>query len=145
MSKTELKEISFELFYDDKRVNTNLSVYEYGWEKNYPNKSFGPTKREYYLFHYVASGKGTYYIGEKKFEAVKGDIFLIVPGEKHFYQADSEDPWEYYWIGFHGLEVQNLIKQSIFSNGNYLIHPEEEVEDIFKFIMNRKIYFFSKD
>lgn len=65
-----------------------------------PGHSFGPAIREYHLLHYVVSGKGKFYRGEQVYNLQPGEIFVIRPGEVTFYQADSETPWEYIWVGF---------------------------------------------
>ena len=32
----------------------------------------------------------------------EGDFFLLKPEELTFYQADSKEPWAYYWLGITG-------------------------------------------
>lgn len=132
MSIINAKETTFELFYNEKRGNTDLSVYEYGWGRCCNDKFVGPQKREYYLIHYISKGKGIYSIDNKTFELSQGDLFLIVPNKEHFYKADSNEPWEYYWIGFHGLEVEKMLKEAKLLDGKYTFHPSKSVEEIFK-------------
>lgn len=71
-----------------------------GEEKCKPGHSFGPAVREYYLIHYIKSGKGTFETQGQKFELSPGDLFLIHPGQRSIYIADSKDPWHYVWVGF---------------------------------------------
>lgn len=80
MSIISAKETTFELFYNEKRGNTDLSVYEYGWERCYGDKFFGPTKREYYLIHYIIKGKGIYSIDNIKISKVMIEENEIVEG-----------------------------------------------------------------
>lgn len=63
---------------------------------------FGPHIRNYTLMHYVLSGKGTLYIGEKVYPVTQGQVFLILPGQVTTYEADNNDPWHYCWVGFDG-------------------------------------------
>lgn len=71
-----------------------------GSEKCASGHSFGPAIREYYLLHYVVSGRGKFVRGEYTYELQPGEIFVIRPSEVTFYQADFENPWEYIWVGF---------------------------------------------
>ncbi len=63
---------------------------------------FGPRIRNYYLIHFVISGSGIFKTKGFEYTLEKGEAFIIKPGEVTVYQADSEDPWEYIWIGFRG-------------------------------------------
>lgn len=71
-----------------------------GEERCAPCHAFGPAIREYYLIHYILSGKGRYSRNGKVDFLKKGDMFLIRPHETTYYEADQEDPWHYCWIGF---------------------------------------------
>ncbi len=73
-----------------------------GNEKCAPSHTFGPAVRAYYLLHYVLSGKGTLYKGERAYPVKAGEAFLILPGEVTTYRADEKDPWQYAWLGFDG-------------------------------------------
>jgi AraC-like DNA-binding protein len=71
-----------------------------GEEKCLPNHSFGPHKRQYYLLHYVLNGKGTLKKNEKIYTVNADECFVIRPNEITYYEADSNEPWHYIWIGF---------------------------------------------
>ena len=47
---------NFRLNYTLHRNNPQLAVCEYGWEKCYKGHYYGPTKRNYFIFHYVVMG-----------------------------------------------------------------------------------------
>lgn len=72
-----------------------------GWETCDPGHSFGPVARSYLLLHYVRSGKGIFETNGHHYPVSKGEIFVIHPGEITTYTADTTNPWEYSWIGFH--------------------------------------------
>ena len=65
-----------------------------------PSHGFGPAVREYYLLHYVISGKGVFQADNKQYEIEAGECFIIKPNEFTYYEADSVNPWHYIWVGF---------------------------------------------
>ena len=50
----------------------------------------------------MTKGKGRYQLDNESYEVTAGQGFIIPPDTRTFYQADKEDPWSYYWIGFEG-------------------------------------------
>ncbi len=95
-----------------KRNFKDLNPCELGWEQCKPNHSFGPTIRAHYLIHYVISGKGVFYLGDKPYPVEAGEVFIITPGVIHSYTADADDPWFYVWIGFTGEAASPLLTLS---------------------------------
>ena len=67
-----------------------------------PGYGTQPAIRKHVLIHYVFRGKGTLYRNDNAYPVIQGQAFLIIPGELAYYQADTEDPWYYGWIGFDG-------------------------------------------
>ena len=61
---------------------------------------YGPAVRGYWLLHFVVSGKGMFRTSRGEYSLGKNDIFIIRPHEITYYEADSDEPWEYVWIGF---------------------------------------------
>lgn len=96
----EIKNKTFEDFY----------LLYCGQQQCTPSYSFGPAVRPNYLIHYVISGKGYYYVNDRKYTIEKNQGFLIRPNELTFYQADEDDPWTYLWIGFDGGKVETYLK-----------------------------------
>ncbi len=80
----------------------DFSVFDAGYEKCRRGYKFGPHIRNYHLIHFVLSGEGRYKNPRGEFSLHKGEAFIIRPGEVTVYQADSENPWEYIWLGFKG-------------------------------------------
>jgi AraC-like DNA-binding protein len=78
--------------------NTELHVYQLGYEENIPGKVDGPYVREMYLLHYIVGGSGTF----NGIRLQTGQGFLVRPGKIVHYYPDEDDPWKYYWIGFTG-------------------------------------------
>ena len=81
---------------------------------------YGPHTRNDYLIHVVLSGKGTYNVGGKDYFLGPTSFFLINPGEETYYQADSDDPWTYVWIGFNGLKAEAAIRHAGLINGRVI-------------------------
>ncbi len=71
-----------------------------GREDCRPGHAFGPAVRFYWLLHYVVHGHGVFHSGGKSYPVRAGQFFVIRPFEVTEYQADSQEPWEYIWIGF---------------------------------------------
>ncbi|MBP3436479.1 MAG: AraC family transcriptional regulator [Clostridia bacterium] len=79
-----------------------------GNERCAPSHSFGPAIRGYFLLHYVMGGKGIFYKNGKPYPVKAGEAFLILPDEITAYTADSQDPWQYAWIGFDGALAEKF-------------------------------------
>jgi len=87
-----------------------LNVEHCGYEQCSSGHSFGPAVRTHYLIHFVCSGRGIFTRGGTTYALSAGEGFLIVPGDTTYYRADDADPWEYYWIGFSGVEAELILK-----------------------------------
>lgn len=92
----------------------DLCLYQYGYEQCTALSSFGPFVRNHYLFHYVISGSGTLSAinskGEEKIYHIRsGQGFMIFPEQITTYYADKEHPWEYTWIEFDGVRVEEVL------------------------------------
>lgn len=105
------------LYYTDYESNTtDLKIEFYGFEDCKPKQSFGPTVRDLFVLHYIQSGSGVFYCNGESYPLGKGDFFLLVPGIETYYQADSNTPWSYYWIGLSGNKVTTYLQESTIFN-----------------------------
>ncbi|MBE6761757.1 MAG: AraC family transcriptional regulator [Ruminococcaceae bacterium] len=86
----------------------DVNPVQFGYEKCKSLHSFGPATRFYWLFHFVVSGRGKFYINNKCYSLSEGMMFVIPPFVETFYQADDNEPWEYIWIGFSGKPPLDL-------------------------------------
>ncbi|MHC5374167.1 AraC family transcriptional regulator [Enterococcus sp. LJL120] len=98
----------------------DINFFNIGHEICSPSHRFGPAARAYYLIHLVVKGQGTYQNERITYQLQAGDFFIIKPQELTKYQADATNPWEYYWIGFLGTEVANLLRLNGFGELDYL-------------------------
>lgn len=122
-------------------------IYFCGHEQCAPGHSFGPAVRPHYLIHFILNGKGCYRVNSSTFSLQTGDAFLIFPGETAFYEADTESPWEYSWIGFGGKDCRSLLSSCAFSEHGYIFHrgqsePERrQFNQIQRFLENMLLCF----
>lgn len=75
-----------------------------------PGHWFGPGMRNEYLLHFVCEGKGIYRVNGETYTLGRGDYFAIFPNTQVYYEADRKEPWEYIWIGFHGIKAASYLK-----------------------------------
>lgn len=104
------------------RLFEDLYLKYCGMEECSPNYSYGPAIRDNYLIHYCLSGKGKYHYNNKVYEIKRGDVFLILPGEVTFYQADENDPWTYAWVGFDGNKADLYLKRCNLDKNRLVAH-----------------------
>lgn len=110
----------------------SVGIYFCGQEACEKEHAFGPAIRKQYLFHYVSSGRGVFKTKDATYRIGAGQGFLICPDQLTYYKADAETPWTYYWIGFDGTDVPEILadcglsdKQPIYrdrSNGQVLAY-----------------------
>ncbi|MBQ4517537.1 MAG: AraC family transcriptional regulator [Clostridia bacterium] len=79
---------------------TDINPVQFGYENCQGSHSFGPAVRTYWLIHFVVSGFGIFKIDEKEYTVGPGEMFVIPPYVETYYEADSQNPWNYTWIGF---------------------------------------------
>ncbi len=95
-----------------KKHSVDLYLSYCGMEECDPGHSYGPISRTEYLFHYILSGKGVFEADGKTYHLGKNEAFIIYPGEITFYQADTEEPWTYIWVGFGGVKAESCLKHA---------------------------------
>lgn len=106
------------------KYDSNLVVYQCGWENCRPKHSYGPAVRDHYLIHFVIKGRGKFYIDDLSFEVKENQGFLICPGDVTYYEADENDPWNYIWVGFNGIKAPQYIRQLGLNKHNPLINTK---------------------
>lgn len=86
----------------------DLNPLVFGGETCSPGYSFGYNIRDFWLVHYIVSGKGYYENNGKTYEVNTGNIFIIRPNEVTKYYTGQENNWTYIWIGFDGALAENF-------------------------------------
>lgn len=107
------------------KYDSNLIVYQCGYENCRPKHSYGPAVRDHYLIHFVIDGCGKFYIDDKVFEVKRNQGFLICPNDVTYYEADENTPWNYIWVGFNGIKAPQYIRQIGLSKYNPIINTGE--------------------
>jgi AraC-like DNA-binding protein len=95
-----------------------------GHERTKPNHQVGPQVRDYYLVHYVVSGRGRFRCMGRDYELGPNELFFIFPGELVYYESDAEEPWRYRWIGFRGDQADRLLASLDLSPHRPTLHVE---------------------
>lgn len=114
----KIHKVKFSVFPNHSFVD--LGLYQFGKEACEPGHSFGPARRNHYLFHYVINGRGTLYSDDvhghtRTFSVKAGEGFMIYPEQVNLYVADINNPWEYTWLEFDGLRVKQALEAAGFS------------------------------
>ncbi len=107
------------------KYDSNIYVYQCGWEKCKPKHSYGPTVRDHFLIHFVVSGQGKFYNQDKVYEIKQNEGFLISPDEVTYYEADEKNPWNYLWVGFNGIKAPDYLKQIGLDKNNPITKPND--------------------
>ena len=104
--------------------NKHICLLQVGWEKCKPRYQY-TNSRNFYLVHFIRSGKGTLSIDNQTFSLNVNDVFLIRPNQLAVYTADAESPWEYYYFAFSGQMAASLVERTYLQNGQ-LVHTMKD-------------------
>ena len=115
-----MHKVKFSIFPNHTFVD--LGLYQFGQEACEPGHSFGPARRNHYLFHYVLRGRGTLYSDDEQghmntFTIRAGEGSMIFPEQVNMYVADISNPWEYVWLEFDGLRVKHALESAGITSG----------------------------
>lgn len=83
---------------------------DFGWHRTPPGHIYGPGTRNYCLIHVVVSGEGKLVSDNVEYTVKKGHCFLIRPNQLCYYESSRQDPWEYYYFGFYGKGMDEVLK-----------------------------------
>lgn len=98
-----------------KKGAINICLAYCGWESCDPGHRCGPNKRISHVLHIVESGTGILEMDGRKYPLGGGEVFLIPSSVEAWYEADMDHPWTYHWVGFEGMDAQDVIRESGFS------------------------------
>lgn len=99
-------------YFLDILIMEGFNLFFLGHEVCKPSHSYGPAVREFYLLHLVTKGSGVYVNNNIEYKISAGQGFVICPEEVTYYEASSNDPWEYYWVAFKGDMTESYFKKA---------------------------------
>ncbi len=108
----------------------DLQLFEVGCQKCPPAYGYGPIIRDTYLLHYIRNGRGTLHFNGREYPVSDHQAFLAYPGELTYYQASTDDPWNYIWIRFHGVKVPDLLHDAGFSKETPVFVPSSPCPEL---------------
>ncbi|WP_261303155.1 AraC family transcriptional regulator [Paenibacillus andongensis] len=103
---------------------SELTVLFAGESQTKPEHRLGPKVYDYYLIHYVISGRGFFSSQGEEYELGAGDSFVIEPEQLISYVSDEADPWHYCWIAFTGTQVAALVASTGVNPLQPIIHTK---------------------
>ena len=115
----------YALYTINHRYGVDLLLNECGWQRCYPRHSYGPLVRSTYMLHFLVGGEGTYIVNNISHPIKAGDLFLIAPSTTHYYYANPDNPYEYYWVSFIGAEAIRFLSMIGISVENPVLHFQE--------------------
>ena len=78
----------------------------------YPDKKYYISRenKPRFIFEYVLDGVGHVINNGNYYKVQKGDVYVLEPGGKHHYYADSKNPYEKIWINFRSAEFEKYFE-----------------------------------
>lgn len=109
-------------FVNSFKVTDALEVVQSGVKSmNVSGYKTPPSVYDHYIFHLIYEGHGTYHVKNKTYNVGTNSIFLIRPHELISYQAATDHPYLYYWVGFRGSDAEKLVHLAQFSSDNLVM------------------------
>ncbi len=87
-----------DIFIQEKHKGFNPK--EFGYHDCSPGYRTDYVFRPFWLIHYVITGTGHLELKGKHYPVHAGEMFIIPAYAHSRYQADSQNPWSYIWLGF---------------------------------------------
>ena len=97
----------------EERVN-DLQLAYCGSEQCAPGHRFGPNRRECFVLHVVRSGEGRLLLNGEEFTLGEGFAFVLRAHQEAWYEADHENPWNYFWVGFSCVDAETCVRKAGF-------------------------------
>lgn len=118
------------LYKESQQNSHDLTLYYCG-KQNCQSDHLYSGIREHYLIHYITAGRGKVELEGKTYNLESNYGFLCPANIKISYQADSDNPWSYYWIGFNGINARNQLKKIGLTANNpvYYYDQDRDLQD----------------
>ena len=115
---------------------SNILITKLGLMKDNPHQYFDYMKNERhdYCIQYVIDGEGFFYTNGTLHTVKKGDLFLVPNDKEHYYKANPNNPYSYYWVHFNGSGFEKFLSYIELSNENPIISDiyDDEIVSVFE-------------
>lgn len=119
---------------------SGIFVTKFGLMKDNPNQYYGyqQNERHDYCLQYVVSGEGYFFTNNTLYTVKKGDLFLLPRSTEHYYKANSDNPYDYYWIHFNGSGMEEYLSFIGLTDECPIIRNvfDEEIVNVFERLMS---------
>ena len=126
----------------------DINPVECGREACKSRQAWGPVAKEWYVLHFVVSGKGKFKTARGEYSISENELFIIKPGEITYYEADENEPWEYLWLSFYSkIRLPEAIEANDVITAPYLKNSFVEAAerpDLFENIRGYEEFLLSK-
>ncbi len=89
--------------------NSDFKPAGLGWEIGDSSRIIPSYIREHFRIHYVTDGMGWLQTEDYTYCLTEGSGFVKFPGEAYTYYPSQENPWEYFWMGIKGQQIEDLV------------------------------------
>lgn len=86
-----------------------------GWGYSVPGFSWAPNPDDFYLIHYIVSGKGTVILNDTAYTVGARQAFWMAPDVRGWYRADREDPFVQAFFAFKGTAAPKAAQSLVLS------------------------------
>lgn len=102
-----------------------------------PGWDSGSALYNHYILCYLSQGEGVYCCNNRKYRLRAGSMFLIPPNSEAVCRADSDNPCQYYWVGFNGIESRELLQRSGLGESNLAVWCDSSRQEAVAGIMDQ--------
>lgn len=107
-----------------------------GWEIGDSTRFIPAYIREHFRIHYITGGTGWLKTKNNNFCLTEGFGFVIFPGEAFDYYPAEKNPWEYFWMGIKGDQVEEEILETGMSRKHPIFKIKGPKDGIHELITN---------
>jgi AraC-like DNA-binding protein len=113
--------------------NYEANIDECGIEQGISGRGYKYTVEKNAVIHYITRGSGIFKYNNTTYTLKEGDGFLLLKGMEVEYISSDNDPWEYYWVGFSGIKLNEyLLRTSIITSHIFSINTHSKIPFIIK-------------
>ena len=119
---------------------SGIFITKFGLMKDNPKQYYDylQDERHDYCLQYVISGEGFFFTNNTLYTVKKGDIFLLPRQSEHYYKANPQNPYDYYWIHFNGSGIEEYLSYIGLSDENPVIRNvyDDKIVELFGDLMD---------